>query len=87
MVSRGAAQRVDWVGRELGLVGCTGENGEGKRWAGMWAGASELYCKGGLCGGGGEKERKERGKLGREERIGPTGLEFPFFYFKFFSNS
>jgi hypothetical protein len=28
--------------------------------------------------GEGEKERKERGKLGREERIGPTGLEFLF---------
>jgi hypothetical protein len=27
---------------------------------------------------GGGKVREERGKLGREERIGPTGLEFLF---------
>jgi hypothetical protein len=53
-----------------------GKNGEGKRWAGRWAGASELCCEGGLRGGG--KARKERGKLGREERIGPTGLDFLF---------
>jgi hypothetical protein len=59
-------------------VGCAGENGEGKRWAEMWAGASKLCCKGGLRVAEGEKERKERGKLGREERIGPTGLEFLF---------
>jgi hypothetical protein len=36
------------------------------------------------CGGKGKKRERE---TGREERIGPTGLEFFFFYFKFFSNS
>jgi hypothetical protein len=38
-------------------------------------------------GCGGREVRKERGKVGREERIGLIGLEFLFFYFKFFSNS
>jgi hypothetical protein len=35
-------------------------------------------------GGGGRKVRKERGKLGREEGIGPTGLEFLFSISNFF---
>jgi hypothetical protein len=75
MVSRGVAQRAmaapalggdgengrwaDWVGRELDLVGCAWENGEGKRWARMWASASELYYKGGMCGGGRTRKKRE----------------------------
>jgi hypothetical protein len=58
---------ADWVGRKLGLVGCTGENGEGKRWAEMWAGASKLCCKGGLRGGGRKRKKREGNSAGRRE--------------------
>jgi hypothetical protein len=63
-----------------------GENVEGKGGPGCGLALANYAAKVG-CVGEGENERKERGKLGREERIGPIGLEFPFFYFKFFSNS
>jgi hypothetical protein len=74
MVSRGAAQRAtaapvlggdgengrwaDWVGRELGLVGCAGGKWRREKVGREVAGASEL-CSEGLLHGGGRKRKKE----------------------------
>jgi hypothetical protein len=83
-LTRGQCQR--WAARvgPGGLRGGKTEKGKG----GPGCGLVLANCAAKLgCVGEGEKERKERGKQGREERIGPTGLEFPFFYFKIFSNS
>jgi hypothetical protein len=96
-VSRGTAQRAmaapalggdgengrwaNWVGRKLGLLGCAGGNGEGKRWARMWAGASELCCKGGLRGGGRKRKKRER-ETGPGGENWPNRVGIPFFLFQ-----
>jgi hypothetical protein len=52
-------------------IGLRGGSKRKKEWA-------RIKAAGLRGGGGGRKVRKERGKLGREERIGPSGLEFLF---------
>jgi hypothetical protein len=50
-------------------------------WAGMWAGASELYCKGGLHGGGRKRKKRER-ETGPGGENWPNRVGIPFFLFQ-----
>jgi hypothetical protein len=76
--------RLCWAGacgKKLGRrLSARGRNRKEKRRKGVWADCENGPERSGLCG------KRWESRVGRQG-IGPTGLEFFFSFFKFFSNS